>query len=285
MQFTKLSDEQRRHFDEQGYLIVRNAVDDETMTRLIEAGDRLIGSDRTENRQKSNERYDGFRNVISLEDAFIPLLTNPKTVPLIVQLLSPNIHLMTSHLIYKYPDPPGTPETRRDPGWHQDIAGTNTDLGHADLPRMVIKVAYYLTDLSEPKSGATLFAPGSNNLKEPLRKPDGQADPDNTVEPLLHAGDAVLFENRTWHAGAVNFSGRTRKAVMFGYGYRWMSLLDGTAYPDELIDKVDDVGKQLLDGLKDPQGRFIPGGINKPLMDWAREHGVVGAAQFRASQN
>ena len=33
------------HFDQQGYLIVRNALDSETIERLIAAGDRLLESD------------------------------------------------------------------------------------------------------------------------------------------------------------------------------------------------------------------------------------------------
>jgi ectoine hydroxylase-related dioxygenase (phytanoyl-CoA dioxygenase family) len=183
-------------------------------------------------------------------------------------------------LIYKHADDADTPATHRDPGWHRDIAGVPNDLGHARIPRMEIKVAYYLTDLSEPNSGVTLMAPGSNNLKERLAIPAGQADPDNVMEAQLQPGDAVLFENRTWHAGGLNLSGRTRKAVMFGYGYRWLALQDGSSYPEDLIGKVDDIGKQLLDGLKDAQGRFIPGGINKPLMDWAKQHQALGAAQY-----
>jgi len=32
--------------------------------------------------------------------------------------------------------------------------------------------------------------------------------------------DAVLFENRTWHASGINLSGRPRIALMLQYGYR-----------------------------------------------------------------
>ena len=102
-----LSEEDIRHFDDNGYLIVRNVLDSDTVEELIEASDRLIASDRRENRQQNFDGlYDSFRNSISIVDAFIPLLTQKTILPVVVQLLGAHLQLMTSHLIYKHPDPP-----------------------------------------------------------------------------------------------------------------------------------------------------------------------------------
>jgi ectoine hydroxylase-related dioxygenase (phytanoyl-CoA dioxygenase family) len=275
MKFTAITQEQRNLFYDEGYLIVRNALDEETIEQLIAAGDRLCDSDKTENRQRTPDGlYDGFRNCIALDDAFLPLLTWEKTVPLIVQLFGANIHLVTSHLIYKHQDVPSTPLTTRAPGWHRDIQGTSGDLGHAHIPRMEMKCAYYLTDLTEPNWGATLFAPGSNHLKKPLEFLPGKPDPENVVEPLLKAGDAVFFENRTWHAASVNHSPHTRKAGMFGYGFQWLKPMDYFFHGEELANKTDDIGKQLLGALKDKSGAFVPGGIHAPLQEWCEMHDV-----------
>lgn len=278
MEFTPLDGEQKRQFDEQGYLIVRGALNEAEIACLIAAGDRLIASDATESRQKMSGTYDGFRNCIGMDEAFLPLLTHPNTMPLIAQLLGPNLHLVTSHLIYKMPNPAGTPSTLRQPNWHRDIAGTPEDLGHASVPRMEMKCAFYLTDLSEPSSGVTLFAPGSNHLKERIVIPEGQSDPDGAVEPLLRAGDAVFFENRTWHAGSANLTDRVAKMVMFGYGYLWLKEFDYIAQSPQLLAQTDDIGRQLLGGLKDPEGRFVPGGIATPLREWCKANGVQYAA-------
>lgn len=277
MEFTPLTAEQKRMFEEDGLLIVRNALDPDTVARLVEAGDRLCATDRTENRYRTADgQYDGFRNCIAMDDAFLPLLTNPKTVPLLVQLLGPNIHLITSHLIHKQPQPLDTPREKRNPGWHRDVAGTVEDLGHANIPRLEIKCAYYLSDLRERNSGVTLFSPGSHLLKDRMTIPEGQPDPDNVLEPSLEPGDAVFFENRTWHAGALNLSGRVTRAVMFGYGHLWLKPFDYAVQAPSLVEKVtDDIGRQLLGALQDPDGRFIPGGINKPLREWCRQHGVA----------
>lgn len=275
MKFTPITDEQKRHFYEEGYLIVRNALDPETVAKLTAAGDRLVASDRTENRQRTPDGlYDGFRNCISMDDAYLDLLTWEKTVPLIVQLFGAHIHLITSHLIHKHPDSPDTPLDKREPGWHQDVAGSPWDLGHANLVRLEMKCAYYLTDLTEPNWGATLFSPGSNRLKEPMKIPDGQPDPENVLEPLLKAGDAVFFENRTYHAASVNHSPHTRKAIMFGYGYQWMKPMDYFQQSPELGAKTSDIGQQLLGTLRGPNGEFIPGGVQKPLKDWCEQHDV-----------
>ena len=277
MDFTPLSPQQRSQFENDGYLIVRDVLDRPTIDRLVAASDRLIASDIQENRQKTpNGLYDGFRNCVAMDDAYLPLLTHPKVVPLVVQIMGPNLWLFTSHLIYKHPDPEGTPTTKREPGWHRDIAGVDSDLGMANTPMLDIKVAFYLTDLTEPNSGATMVAPGTNHLKTWLKPPDGRIDPVDAVEPSLQAGDCLLFENRTWHAASANLSGRTRKVVMIGFTYLWLRPADFMVQPDSLIAKADPIARQFLGGLKDERGHFVPGGINKPLMDWWKANGLTG---------
>jgi len=274
MEFTPLSPEQRRQFDQEGYLIVRNALAPEQVARLIAAGDRLMDSDLTESRQTNSATYDSFRNAIALDDAFLELLMQPTTVPLVAQLFGPHIHLCTSHLIYKRPNTPDTPPTFRQPKWHRDVAHTPHDLGHGNIPRMEMKIAYYLTDTTQPSSAVTMFAPRSNHLKEEIHIPEGQVDPSGAVEPQLRPGDAVFFENRTYHAGAANLSGRTTKAIMMGYAFNWMRPMDYLVQSEEVLEKVDDLGKQLLGGLKGPDGRFVPGGVVWPLKEWCARHGV-----------
>ena len=168
--------------------------------------------------------------------------------------------MMTSHLIYKHPDPKGTPPETREPGWHRDIAGVPDDIGHAHIPRMEMKVAYYLTDLSKPQSGVTLFSPGSNHLKHALKIPAGRENAENVVEPLLEPGDAVLFENRTYHAATANLSDHTRKTIMFGYGHMWLNPMDYAMQPESLVEKLDPIGRQLVRALKTPNGEFNYGG-------------------------
>ena len=274
--FTKLSDEQRRQFRDDGYLILRNVLDETAIGALIEAGDKIIASGERVNRFQTHEGiYDGYRNCVTLDDAFIPLLTNKVTLPLVIQLLGSNLQLSTSHLIYRYPDPPGTPDSVRMPGWHRDNGRTQLDLGQDNFPRIGLKCAFYLTDLSAPKSGVTMLAPGSNQLNTGVVIPEGQADPENAIEPLLNPGDCVIFEYRTWHAGAPNFTDITRKAIMIGYGYRWLKPMDYVLQSRGFVEKLSDIEKYLVGEELDETLEFQPSGGMNPLNEWCERYGVL----------
>ena len=272
--FTKLTDDQRQQFRDQGYLIVRNVLEDDLISRLIDAGDRLLAAGERYNRFQTSEFYDGYRNCITMDDAFIPLLTNEVTLPLVIQLLGSNLQLSTSHLIHRHPDPSGTPVTVRRPGWHRDNGRTSSDLGAANYPRIGLKCAFYLTDLSEPNSGVTMLSPGSNQLTERIEIPEGKTDPANAIEPLLKPGDCVIFEYRTWHAGAPNFTDITRKAVMIGYGYRWLKPMDYVKQQLEFVEKLTDIEKYLVGDEIDDTLEFQPSGGLNPLNEWCAAYGV-----------
>lgn len=284
LEYTPIPAEQIRQFDEQGYLVIRNVLDDATIAQLIAASDRLIDSDLQTNRQSNpTGLYDGFRNSVTLDDAYIPLMTHPKILPLVVHLLGSNLQLMTSHLIYKYPNPPDTPDTHRAPGWHRDYMQAMMALGHYSIPRIELKCAYYFTDLSQPKSGNTMVVPGSNLLTERLEIPDGQADPAGAIEPLLQPGDCLLFENRTWHAGAVNLSDHIRKGIMIGYGYRWVMPLDFRRQSEDFIAKLSPLERFLAGEAYDDVAGFQPDGGANPLRDWCKEHDLPTARHYGPS--
>ena len=150
LKYDPLPEADIQHFDEQGYLIVRNALDQETVGRLVQAGDRLVASDMKTNRQTAKGgQYDGFRNAITLDSAFSDLIDHERILPTVVQLLGANLHVMTSHLIIKKPDGNDAPLSARLPGWHRDYAQAMHDMGNVAIPRLLVKCAYYLTDLTE----------------------------------------------------------------------------------------------------------------------------------------
>ena len=268
MKFTRLEADQREFFDRNGYLVVRNALDAEMLERVTAACDR-IATLHTEEGSRRLSRD----NVLPEDDVFLPLLTWDTTVPLIVQLLSYDIRLAKSHLIYKYADPPDAePSTN----WHRDFMESPFDLGPHRYPRMLIKVAYQLTDTSA-LSGNTIILPGSNNLTRRLRIPDGRNDPEGAVELELQAGDAFLFESRTFHRVGLNRTDVTRKCLMMGYCYGWISPLDYDVQPDWLLQKVTDpVARQLVGAHKNPSTIIDPWA----LREWAEEHGVERASDL-----
>jgi ectoine hydroxylase-related dioxygenase (phytanoyl-CoA dioxygenase family) len=268
--FVRLQPEQRKSFDDDGFLIIRNALDSDAVARLVEAGDRLAGSFLTKGELPGRPEYNllDLRPGLLAESALFDLISHSATVPLVVQLLSPNIHLHSSALIYKRPAPQ-SPEFRF--GWHRDIR-IPRDLGHQSLPRVGIKVCYCLTDFHQPRSGMTLLARGSHLRTKPLAMASDDVDPRDLelCDLQLNAGDAFLFENRLFHTGAPNLSDHCSKVVMFGYSYRWMKTEIYLETPDaRLLAQRDPVTRQLLGGYRD---------IDTPpwaLQRWAQRHGVL----------
>ena len=270
MDFVRLTTEQRQLFDEDGFLVVRDVLDKETVAQLIEAGDRRARAflNKPELLEKEEYNHLDLRPGLLREQAIFSLLAHSPTVPLVVQLLSPNIQLHSLTLIYKRPvSPEGTPFRR---GWHRDIR-IPKDLGNSNLPRVGIKICYCLSDFHKPNSGMTLFARKSHLNPEALKIRKGQIDPEGVevCELRLNAGDAVLFENRIFHTAAPNRSDRISKVLMYGYAYRWLKPEVYLETPDEtLLQKADPITRQLLGGYRDVD--TVPWALQR----WAKTHGV-----------
>jgi hypothetical protein len=270
MDFVRLEAGQRRSFEEDGFLVVPDALNAETVARLVEACDRLARPllEKPTLRGRPEYNHLDLRPGLLNEGALFELVTNGSTVPLVVQLLSPNIHLHSTTLIYKRPESPDDPPFRR--GWHRDIRMPR-DLGHKSLPLVGIKVCYCLTDFQAPNCGMTLMARGTHLRTEPLVLRRGEVDPEGVEVCDLRAGagDAILFENRIFHTAAPNRSERTSKVLIYGYAYRWMKPEVYLETPDkQLLAKADSVGRQLLGGYRD---------VDTPpwaLQDWAERNGV-----------
>jgi len=281
MDFHTLDPEQRARFDEQGYLIIRGALTQEQCTALDHAAQRLIDSDQVYDRARMSATYDGFRNVIAYGgEPFERLLTHGALVSLAAQLLSRNLQLHTSQLIFKYPEQPGADACALSPGWHRDIHTIPSDLGDAGNNRFEVKIAYYLSAASGRASGVTLVARGSNTwTAAPCF--DASGDPPQVVVPDLAPGDALLFENRTWHAAAVNTSTVVRRCVIYGYSYRWIRPDDWTEQSPQLLARLSPIGRDLLTPMhwKDKEGRFDLNANIPDLHAWFERHGAIGAAQ------
>ena len=270
MDFIRLKPEQRRDFDRDGFLVIPDSLQAEKVDRLVEASDRLAESFLEKPKLHNRPEYNhlDLRPGILREESLFALIDHSSTVPLVVQLLSPNIHLHSSTLIYKRPENPDATPFRR--GWHRDIR-IPRDLGHQNLPLVGIKVCYCLTDFHQSDCGITVMARGTHLRTEPLAIPKGQVDPSEVevCDLRLNAGDALLFENRIFHTASPNRSDRVSKVLIYGYSYRWMKPEVYLDVPDQrYLDKADPIVRQLLGGYRD---------VDTPpwaLQRWASRHNV-----------
>jgi len=127
-----------------------------------------------------------------------------------------------------------------------------------------MKIAYVLSDLSEPGRGNTLVIPGSHRW-DVLRPEDGVTPAVEAVPVLARAGDALVFDRRLWHSKTPNLSGITRRMLFFAYTYRWIRPRDDMEIDPEWIERLDPVRRQLLGAGTGAIGHWIPTDAEVPL--------------------
>lgn len=274
-----VADELVDRFNRDGYIVIKDAIPPDVIDRVGAAADRIVAeggvAGRWWGKPETAPRRIEYRGIINLDEAFMELLAPPKVFPLVVKIMGANLHLMSSNLIYQRPNQPPPVEGTRG-GWHRDIVGPSIDIGYAATPRMAVRAGYYLSDIGEPGSGTTLFAPGSHLLREPIPIEPGEQHPEGYIRPDAEPGDAVLWENRTFHAPERNTSPNLRKAVMIQYSYRWLRPADYLTHPRELLDRCDPVTRQLLDSTDlNEDGSLTRMKGSQALIDWAARHGLA----------
>src|SRR5437868_6290970 len=115
----KLTDEQRRQFERDGFLIVPDALPAALVERLLDVVDWLYEGGLQEKGLSKTNHWE-LRNCLPADDAFLELVDWPATFPLVVDLMNWNIHLITSHLVVRAPSPPEADANWKATGWHRD---------------------------------------------------------------------------------------------------------------------------------------------------------------------
>jgi ectoine hydroxylase-related dioxygenase (phytanoyl-CoA dioxygenase family) len=266
-----ITDEQLKKFNDEGYLIVENALTPEMVDALTSVVDRIDAEEREKQGLSDHALLSKFRVVVE-DDLFLELLDWPRIFPLLWDILGWNIQLYISHLIIYPPEPLDTKRVSKAAHWHQDGGKYFIQNIERPHPRLSLKVSYWLSDVSEPDRGAMRIVPGSHKLdtRPPQSNPD--VDPEGAIEVCVKPGTAVLFDRRMWHSRGWNHSDVTRKSLFFGYSYRWLRGLDYNVMPPEILDKCDPIRRQLLADGVDIKGWWQPTDADVPLKTWLAQH-------------
>ena len=267
----QLTENERREFEQNGYFVVEDALPASLVEALAAVVDRLDARYRPEKGRGPHDLLT-LLDFIGKDDLFLELLDWPRTFPKVWALLGWHIQLYHSHLNVTPPSPPGEAAAKKRLQWHQDSGRLNVDLETNPRPRISLKVGYFLTDTRETGRGNMHVIPGShlwNRLDLPA---DGISNPEGAVPLLLKAGTAVFFDRRIWHAPSPNHSPVTRKALFYGYSYRWLRPRDDMTVA-HLMERCDPIRRQLLGAS--PTGGYgytSPTDADVPLRTWIREH-------------
>ncbi len=267
----RLTEEERNHFETDGYLIVEDALSDERVAALTKAVD-IIGREYRSAHELGENDYVGDFDFIGKNDCFLELLDWPKTFPKVWSILGWNIQLYHIHLIITPPSDKDTRSERISARWHQDTGRLNQELEGDPRPRVSLKGAYFLTDTTEPGCGNLTVIPGSH-LWNTLPTPAGSdSEPSDSIEIRVPPGTAVFFDRRLWHKGTPNHSKRTRKVLFYGYSYRWLRPR-GLMTVAHLMDHCDPIRRQLLGASsRGGFGYTSPSDEDVPLKAWIEEH-------------
>jgi ectoine hydroxylase-related dioxygenase (phytanoyl-CoA dioxygenase family) len=174
-------------------------------------------------------------------------------------MLGWNVHIYHSHLDVH--PPIRVPKPFRFE-WHQDGGRQNREIESDPRPRLSVKLAYWLSDVSETGRGNLKVVPGShvqNWIDGPPRRDVEWPEPEGAIEVQVSPGDVVFFDRRLWHARSDNYSGVTRKAMFFGYTLRWIAIRDEleALHASPGFEGLSPVRRQLLGGI----GKGIPGEV------------------------
>ncbi len=296
-----MTEQQRRDFDEQGFILLENFFTQSELERLLGAIDEVAVKVRQDKGIGPNDPF-ALRNALTHHEAFLDLIDHPLMLPLVVDAIGWNIQIRTTHLDYRPPYPEGLEAGELGTGagadhtagyknlvWHPDLAGPylfERPSLDGRLPFMEIKVGYYLSDLTEHNSGAICLVPGSHRrTPQELRDMEYRVPEDQFIELNVPANTALLWRTQVWHCVTPNLSNRVRKVFYVGYHYRWLRPTDYIQQDAELIARSSPVRRQLLGALQpegdplgpdpfwEPSSRYwlIKDWEDVPLKSWADE--------------
>lgn len=271
-----LTDEERRCFEETGTLTVEDALAPAQVAALTAVTDRIYDRKVREGQDPHKSLF--FGNFLPEDGGYVDLVDYPKILPKVWGILGWNIYLYHCHLIVTPPLPEaervGDAATARTFGWHQDSGRVNVEMESHPRPRLSLKVAYFLSDTSEPGRGNFWIIPGSH-LQDTLERPaTGTGQPEGAVPVLAKPGTAVFFDRRLWHTASPNWSEHTRKVLFYGYGYRWIRTKDDMTV-QHLWPGSSPIRRQILGDGVNCNGHFSPTDADVPLRVWLREQGLA----------
>lgn len=262
----RLTKEERQQFNETGWFMMEDALSPEQVATATAITDRIFEAKLAEGHDPRKALF--YPNFIPDDPFFANLVDYEKVLPKVWGILGWNIYLYHAHLIVTPPS--GQAEDNKTFGWHQDSGRANIEMETHPRPRLSIKVAYFLSDISEPGRGNFWVVPGSH-LTDALEKPaDGIGQPEGAIPVLAKPGTAVFFDRRLWHTASPNWSNITRKVLFYGYGYRWIRTKDDMTV-HHLWEQSNPIRRQLLGWGVSANGYYSPTDEDVPLRVWLRE--------------
>lgn len=229
----RLTPEEARQFEQDGYLILRNLCPESLRQEMLAATKEGLSRVVEPVEYEADVEYPGSppsRNVMGGETVrrlkqahsrgmcFTELVSHPAMMGRLAQLLGPDYVMPMAHhncIMTKQP------EFSSDTHWHQDIRFWSFErkelisvwvaLGEENLDNGCLKVipGTHRMEFDASRLDDRIF------LRPDL--PENQALIDSSVSAILHPGDVLFFHSRTFHAATRNYTNEPKFSVVFTF--------------------------------------------------------------------
>ena len=268
----RVTEAERLQFERDGYFVLEDVLPQSLVQDLIPVVDQLDDAYRRQAGIGPYERSN-MLDFIGKNELFLELLDWDRTFPKVWGLMGWNIQLYHSHMTVTPPAPPGKTLEQDGPGvgFHQDSGRLNQELETDPRPMISLKVAFFLTDVSQVGRGNFYVIPGSQLWSEFPGESRKQL-PEGAVPVFVPPGAAVFFDRRVWHSPSANYWHQPRRVLFYGYSYRWLRPRDDMDV-GHLLDGCDPIRRQLL-GVSPSGGHGYssPKDEDVPLKAWMASH-------------
>jgi len=260
MESPYLTDTQQKHWQEQGYLLIKQVLSPTEIETLLIAVDSVIKSyvQQTPSLRGTPYGKGAYTIIRAIErtDALDSLTDHPRTFGTILSMMGPYLQIMGTQIYVRHPDA-------------EALMGFHTDAGpslqrihpHPDSLPLQFKVQFFLTNLSEPDQANFMCVPGSHKKPFPEGRLKKGKYPEGAIQVLAEAGDAVIFPWALWHGVGPNRTDRIRKSVTFRYGQMWCRPYDYDKLPAHVLKRMTPRRRRLFGDMGED---FHPTDYYKP---------------------
>lgn len=252
-------------FDLRGYLILRNAIEPELITRLNEAFDGFPaeldpwGWWGNVQRSDDGDNAKGYelQNIVEAGPPFEALIDHPSWIAYMRRYAGEVDSYVEGLFIDEC-----FASIRRSGGYFYLHSGGYQGAMRGQFRYLngvfrcgQVNALMALTDVG-PGDGGTMVVPGSHksNFAHPQsigRNPMPMDDVEGAIEVHLNAGDVLLFCDGITHGGSsrTNPDGE-RRVVIYRYGPSWAATRHGYRYSEELLGRVTGPRRTILEPVR-----------------------------------
>jgi ectoine hydroxylase-related dioxygenase (phytanoyl-CoA dioxygenase family) len=250
----------RKFWNEEGYLHLKQVLTPEEVTKVLPRIDKVIERHVAaspwlqENSSINRLGKSSFRILKAIEktNAIDKLIDHPNIFPFIVDLMGPYLQVMGTEIFVRHPN-------------ENFIAKFHTDCGPSmqnvfpivEGMLLQCKIIIFLTDTSSQNSANFCLFPKSHFRKVSKTLPSclipeanqfiekGEFPP-GAIQLLAKPGDAIIFPWSLWHGVSPNLSSSIRRTIVIRYGQLWLRPRDYITLPSKILKRLTLRQKRLF---------------------------------------